>query len=69
MPDLNMESDMKLDKLESFLGKLNSKGQSSSLPTLSPFSVRVENPGCCLSRTHQKAAVFAASLNFVVWCF
>lgn len=28
MPDLNLESDMKLDKLESFIGKLNSKGQS-----------------------------------------
>ncbi|XP_077953146.1 supervillin a isoform X27 [Gasterosteus aculeatus] len=25
MPDLNLESDMKLDKLESFIGKLNSK--------------------------------------------
>uniref|UniRef100_A0A3Q3GYT7 Supervillin a n=1 Tax=Labrus bergylta TaxID=56723 RepID=A0A3Q3GYT7_9LABR len=25
MPDLNLESDMKLDKLESFLGKINSK--------------------------------------------
>ncbi|XP_041670616.1 supervillin a isoform X3 [Cheilinus undulatus] len=30
IPDLNLESDMKLDKLESFLGKLNSKG--SGLP-------------------------------------
>ena len=29
VPDLNLESDLKLDKLESFLGKLNSKGQSS----------------------------------------
>lgn len=28
MPDLNLEVDMKLDKLESFLGKLNSKGES-----------------------------------------
>ncbi|XP_005918532.1 supervillin a isoform X14 [Haplochromis burtoni] len=30
MPDLNLESDMKLDKLESFLGKLNNK--MSGLP-------------------------------------
>lgn len=28
MPDLNLESDMKLDKLESFLGKLNNKSES-----------------------------------------
>lgn len=26
VPDLNLESDIKLEKLESFLGKLNSKG-------------------------------------------
>uniref|UniRef100_A0A665VAJ2 Supervillin a n=1 Tax=Echeneis naucrates TaxID=173247 RepID=A0A665VAJ2_ECHNA len=31
IPDLNLESDTKLDKLESFLGKLNSKGQSSTI--------------------------------------
>ena len=30
VPDLNLESDRKLDNLESFLGKLNSKGQSCS---------------------------------------
>lgn len=27
VPDVNMESDLKLDQLESFLGKLNSKGR------------------------------------------
>lgn len=27
MPDLNLESDLRLDKLESFLGRLNSKGE------------------------------------------
>lgn len=31
VPDLNLETDLKLDKLESFLGKLNSKGQSCSV--------------------------------------
>uniref|UniRef100_A0A8D0CZ32 Supervillin a n=1 Tax=Sander lucioperca TaxID=283035 RepID=A0A8D0CZ32_SANLU len=31
VPDLTLESDMKLDKLELFLGKLNSKGQSSTI--------------------------------------
>lgn len=31
VPDLNLESDRKLDKLESFLGKLNSKGESCCL--------------------------------------
>ena len=28
VPDLDMESDVKLEQLESFLGKLNGKGQS-----------------------------------------
>lgn len=30
VPDLNLESDVKLEKLESFLGKINSKGTSYS---------------------------------------
>lgn len=41
VPDLNLESDMKLDKLESFLGKLNSKGQSCSARYLRVTECRV----------------------------
>ncbi|KAM8823124.1 supervillin a isoform 4-T4 [Spinachia spinachia] len=42
MPDLNLESDMKLDKLESFIGKLNSKvsGQPESTITVTQKKVK-----------------------------
>lgn len=45
IPDLNLESDMKLDKLESFLGKLNSKGQSCAERCLEGSECKVRSDG------------------------
>ncbi|KAK2858559.1 hypothetical protein Q5P01_003179 [Channa striata] len=42
MPDLNLESDMKLDKLESFLGKLNSKVSGLPEATLTVTEKKVK---------------------------
>lgn len=48
MPDLNLESDMKLDKLESFLGKLNNKSESFTDTSINGacLHVRMEADSC-----------------------